>query len=312
MAITHSYSENSYLADQVLADLPPIKWQFHRLLLWQLIFHYYSENSYLAHQVLADLLPHQMAIIDSYSESSYLADQVLADIPPCWMLISQIPALTSSHSNPNLRTHIWLIQVLADLPPITWLFNTLLQLTAYSYSESSYLADQVLADLPPIKWQFHRLLLWQLIFHSYSENSYLADQVLADLSPPSNGNYRFLLWELIFGRPGVGRYLMLIPDSCFDHSISQIAALRSSSYFIPTLRTHIWQTRCWQIYPHQMTNGNYRFLLWELIFGWPSVGRSTPHVSQMLLWIHISFLLWELIFGTPGVGRSSPHVKWQL
>ena len=60
--IFHSYSENSYLADQVLADLPPIKWQFHRLLLWQLIFHSYSQNSYLADQVLADLPPHQTSI----------------------------------------------------------------------------------------------------------------------------------------------------------------------------------------------------------------------------------------------------------
>ena len=139
MAIVDSYSENSYLSDQVLADLTPIKWQFHRLLLWQLIFHSYSQNSYLAHQVLEDLVPHQMVIIDSYSKSSYLADQVLADIPPT-----------------------------------------------------------------------------------------------------SNGNCRLLLWELIFGRPSVGRYTPLLnadfTDSCFD-----------SSYFIPTLRTHIWHTRCWQI-----------------------------------------------------------------
>ena len=92
-----------------------------------------------------------------------------------------------------------------------------------SYSENSYLSDQVLADLPPIKWQFHRLLLWQLIFHSYSQNSYLADQVLADVPPLFNADFT---------------------DSCFDHS-----------YSIPNLRTHIWQTRCWQIYPP--SNGNF-------------------------------------------------------
>ena len=42
--IFHSYSESSYLADQVLADLPPVKCQFYRFLLWQFIFHSYSES----------------------------------------------------------------------------------------------------------------------------------------------------------------------------------------------------------------------------------------------------------------------------
>ena len=274
MAIVDSYSENSYLSDQVLADLPPIKWQFHRLLLWQLIFHSYSQNSYLADQVLADVPPikwqfHRLLlwqlILHYYSQNSYLAHQVLADLVPHQMVIID------------------------------------------SYSDSSYLADQVLADLPPVECWFYRFQLWQLIFHSYFQNSYLAHQVLPDLVPMSNGDYRFLLWELIFGRPSVGRYTPLLnadfTDSCFD-----------SSYFIPTLRTHIWQTRCWQIYPH-ISNGNCRFLLWELIFGRPNVGRSTSHqmaISQIAaLTAHISFLLWELIFVWPSVGRSS-HPKWQF
>ena len=184
----------------MLADLTPLWTEISQIpiltahisfLLWELIF---------ADQVLADLPNHQMAIIDSYSESSYLADQVLADL--------------SHHQMAMI----------------------------HSYSESSYLTDQMLADLPSLEWQFHRLLLWQLIFHSYSQNSYLAHQVLADLVPTSNGNCRFLLWELIFGRPSVGRCTPLFnadfTDSCFDHS-----------YSIPNLRTHIWQTRCWQIYP---------------------------------------------------------------
>ena len=34
---TDSYSESSYLADQVLGDLPPLKWQFHRSLIWEII-----------------------------------------------------------------------------------------------------------------------------------------------------------------------------------------------------------------------------------------------------------------------------------
>ena len=164
---------------------PTTAWWFHRFLLWQLIFHSYSESSYVAGQVLADLLPHWMAIsqiptltahiwflfwelicgrpavdrctphiewqfhrfllyqviFDSYSECSYVADQALADLPPI--------------CNGNYRF----------------------------LSESPYLADQVLADLPPtpIEWHFHRLLLWQIIFHSYSESSYVADQLLTDV-----------------------------------------------------------------------------------------------------------------------------------
>ena len=153
--------------------------------------------------------------------------------------------------------------------------------------------------------------------------------------PMSNGNYRFLLWEHIFGRPCVGK--SNIPsNSNFTDSCSDI------SYFIPTLRAHIWQTKCWQIYPAKTpisqipaltahisfllselifgtpgvgrsippSNGNYTFLLWELIFGRPGVGRSTlpwMAISQIAALIaHISFLLSELIFGTPGVGRSIP------
>ena len=343
-----------------------------------------------------------MAIVDYYSESSYLADQVLADIPPCWMLISQIPALTahisfllselifgtpgvgrssppsngdyrfllwelifgwlsvgrytpllnadftdscfdSSYFIPTLRTHIWQTrcwqiyppyqmaivdsysensylsdQMLADLRHIKWLFHRLLlwQLIFHSYCESSYLSDQVLADLHP-KWQFHTLLFWQLIFHSYSESSYLADQMLADLPSLSNGNFT---------------------DCCSDSSYLSFLLLAES--YIP-----FGNTRCWQIYPppHQMAY--CRFLLWELIFGRPRVGRSTPlkpPFHKFLLWqlildsysessylarpnvgrynppveqlisqipaltAHISFLLWELIFDTPGVGRSIP------
>ena len=61
-----------------------------------------------------------------------------------------------------------------------------------------------------------------------------------------------------------------------------------------------------------ISNGNCRFLLWELIFVWPNVGRSTSHqmaISQIAaLTAHISFLLWELIFVWPSVGRSSPQM----
>ena len=49
-------------ADHLILHLQiyaPVEWQFHRFLLWQLIFHSYSENSCLEDQVLADLPPNK-------------------------------------------------------------------------------------------------------------------------------------------------------------------------------------------------------------------------------------------------------------
>ena len=126
----------------VLADLPPIKWQFHRFLLWQFIFHSHSWVLIFGRPGWADLpLPlHQTATIDSYSESSYLADQVLADLPP---------------SNGN--------------------FTGSCSDSSYfiSFSESWYLADQLWTDLSPHQMVISQIaaltphisfLLWGLIF----------------------------------------------------------------------------------------------------------------------------------------------------
>ena len=106
----------------------------------------------------------------------------------------------------------------------------------------------------------------------------------------SNCNDRFLVVELIFGRPSVGRSTPSLygnfTDCCSDssyfiptlraqHLADQVLAdlppslydnftdcCSDSSYFIPTLGTHLWQTRCWQIYPQPPTsNGNDRFLV---------------------------------------------------
>ena len=99
---TDSYSRSSCLAGLVLSDLPPtptgisqiptlrahiwtdqvlvdppfslcLKWQFHRFLLWELIF----GRPGLRRSTLSN-----GNFTDSYSESSYLAGQVLADLPP--------------------------------------------------------------------------------------------------------------------------------------------------------------------------------------------------------------------------------------
>ena len=87
------------------------------------------------------------------------------------------------------------------------------------------------------------------------------------------------------------------------------------SYFILTVRAHIGQIRCWQIYPLP----KWQFLIylfWQLILDRPSVGSSTAHrmaISQIpSLTGHISFLIWEVILGRPGVGRSTPSIKQQF
>ena len=147
-----------------------------------------------------------------------------------------------------------------------------------------------------------------LLFHSYSESSYLTDQVLANVPHlPSNSNYTFLLWELIFDRPGIGRPIPPsngnFTDSCSD-----------SSYFIPTLRTHIWQARCWQIYPP--TGQTVIIDSYSKSSYLAMVGRSQPLPPQIAisqipaLTAHMSFLLWELIFGRQGVGRTTPIKQW--
>ena len=95
---TDSNSDNSYfiptlrayhLEDQVLADLSPIKWQFHRFLL-------YSDSSYLADLLVKwwfhRFLPWQLTSL----RAQHLADQVMADLPPFfqwqfhWYLLWQL------------------------------------------------------------------------------------------------------------------------------------------------------------------------------------------------------------------------------
>ena len=301
-------SDNSYfiptlkaphLADQVLADVTPVKLQFYRFLI-------YSESSYLADQVLADLLPHINGnFTDSYStlrdhiwqtkfwqiyphikwqfyrflwnsyfiptlRAQHLADQVLADLPPCQMAILQIPALLS--------------KLIFSRPTVKWWFHRILWNSYFIHTlRAQHLADQVMADLSPIKWQFHGFLLWQLTFHDSSyfiptlRAHHLADQVLADLPPFEWQFHWFLLWQLLFhsysesltfGRPGPG-----ISTPPHTMLISQIPVLtahysESSTFGRPVLG------RCNP--PYQMAISQIPALPWELIFGRPSVGRSTP------------------------------------
>ena len=247
---TDSNSDNSYfiptlrayhLEDQVLADLSPIKWQFHRFLL-------YSDSSYLADLLVKwwfhRFLPWQLTSL----RAQHLADQVMADLPPC------NGDFTDSCSDSSLLWEliIWLIypshqMAISQIPALT--LPTL---------RPQHLTDQVLADLNPhIKWQFHRFL-WNSYFITTLRAQHLADQVLADLPPSSKAISQIpaLIWELIFGRPSVGR------STPCQMAILQIAALTAHISFLLWVLI-IWQTRSWQIYlPIQWWF--YRFLLWQL------------------------------------------------
>ena len=213
------------------ADLPT-EWQFHRFLLWQLIFHSYSENLSFGRPDLgrSNLPPIQWwfhrflcnSYFHSYSESSTFGWPGLGRSTPHQMAISQISALTVHISFPTLR--------------------------------APHLADQVLADVPPFEWQFHWFLLWQLLYHSYSERLSYGRPGLGISTPPSNGNFTdscsdsshfmtahisFLLWELNIS--GLGRSTPI-------WAISLIPTLTTLISFL-LWELIIWQTRSWHIYP---------------------------------------------------------------
>ena len=183
------------------------------------------------------------------------------------------------------------------------------------------------------------MLISQMIVYGISHytcwSSYIAP---ADL-PPSNGNspiptltayISFLLWELIFGRPSVSRSTSwsnadFTDDCVWDltlhlqiilHCTCRSTTLLNgdftdsdSSYFIPTLRAQIWQTRYWQIYPlgqmlisQMIVYGISHCTCRSCYIAPADLPPCWMVISQIpALTAHISFLLWELIFG-----RSPP------
>ena len=177
---------------------------------------------------------------------------------PHHMGISQISALTTHISFLLWELIIWQTRSWQVCPPHPMVILKIPVLTAH-YSESfkwqfhrflwnsyfiptltaQHLADQFLADVTShIRWQIHRFLL-------YSESSYMADWVLADQHPPSYGNFT---------------------DFCSD-----------SSYFIPTLTApHLADQVLVDLPPSSKAISQIPALLWEFIFGRPSVGRCTP------------------------------------
>ena len=110
----------------------------------------------------------------------------------------------------------------------------------------------------------------------------------------------FLLWHLLCGRPSVGKSSPPYNGHFTDYYCESS----------PTLTADMWQTKCRQIYPHRMVilqiTTVRAYLLWQLLCGRPSVGRSTPTrmaISQIAtLRAH---LLWQIICGRLIIGRSS-------
>ena len=250
------------------ADLP-LEWQFHRFLLWQLIFHSYSESSSFGIPGPGSSTPIQWwfhrFLWNSYFiptlRAYHLADQVLADLP---------------QFNSNCA-HIGRPSVGRSNPPIKWHFHRFLlwQLTTL---RAQHLADQVLADLlPPIKWKFHRFP-WNSYFILTLRAQHLADQVLADLPP--------IKWQFTDSCSTLRAHIYQTPVKWWFHRFLW------NSYFIHTLRAqHLTDQVLAQLPPSSKAISQIPTLVWELIFGRPSVGRSTP-----IKWQFHRFLLWQLTF----------------
>ena len=258
---------------QVLADLPPIKWQFHRFLL-------YSESSYLADPLSnGDFTDSCEIHISFLLWELNISDQVLADLNAHQMAISQIPALTahiswqlifhsysesSTFGRPGLgrSTPIWV--AISLILTLTTLISFLLWELIIWQTRSWHI-------YPPIQWWFHRFLFWQL---TTLRAQHLADQVLGRCNPPhqmANSQIPALLWKLIYGRLRVGRSTPPPSYGNFTDCCSD------SSYFIPTLTTpHLADQVLADLPPSSMAISQIPTLPWELIFGRPSVGRSTP------------------------------------
>ena len=167
----------------------------------------YSEGSYLVDQVLADLPPSNGNFTDSYSENSYFTGQDWTYLPLSPTVISQIPTLRTHiwqarsgdiYPNPPQWFHRFLLwEFIFGRPGLGRSTPLKLQFHRFLLQELIF-GRQGLGRSTPLKWQFHRFLIWELIFgrsgldistpiphsdftDSYTDNSDLPDQVLAYL-----------------------------------------------------------------------------------------------------------------------------------
>ena len=169
------YSESSYLADQVLAHLPPIKYWFHRRLF--IGSHAAPADHLTLHLHIYHLIKHWFHRWLCMGSHAAPADHLK-------LCLQIYPAIKHWF-------HRWLCMgshtAPADLP-LEWQFHRFLlwQLIFHSYSESSSCGIPGPGSSTPIQWWFHRFL-WNSYFIPTLRAYHLADQVLADL-PQFNSN----------------------------------------------------------------------------------------------------------------------------
>ena len=143
----------------------PCQWQFHRFLLWQLIFHSYSKSLSFGRPGPDRSTPHTMVILQILALTAHYSE-------------------SSSFGRPGLGR---------STPPIKWQFHRFL-LWQLPTLRAQYLADQVLAHLNPhIKYCTFIDDCEIIGSHSYSESSTLV--VLADLLHLIKWQHRFLLYS---------------------------------------------------------------------------------------------------------------------
>ena len=298
-------------------NLPPIKWQIHRLL-WNSYFIPTLRAQHLADQVLVDLPPSSNGnFTDSCSTlKGHIWQTKCWQInPPCQMAISQIVCSDSSYFIPTPTAHIiWQTRSWQIYPPPMVILQ-ILALTA-QYSESlSFGWPGLGRSTSPSNSNFTdfcftlRVHIWQ--------------------TPLSNGDFTdsceihisFLLWDLNIWKT---RSWQIYPhlSGNFTDSYSD------SFYFIPTLRAqHLADQVLADPPPCQMAISQIPALTahisWQLIFhsysesstfGRPGLGRCTPiwvAISLMpTLTTLISFLLWELIIWQTRSWHIYPPIQW--
>ena len=276
-----------HLADQVLADLTPYPMVISQIPV-KLIFHYYSESSTFGRPGLGRSTPHQMAILqipallweliftrppvkwwfhrflwNSYFihtlRAQHLTDQVLAQLPPSSKAISQIPTL--------LRELIFGRPSVSRICPLSNGNFT------DSCSDSSHLMTAHIS-FPLWELDIWQTRSWQ-IYHPFLSGNFTDSYSDNYLFHSYSGNFRaYFIWEqtrsLFEWQFGIPIYCP--PSTPHAMVISQIPALtahysESSTFGRPglgrytptsngnftdscsTLRAHIWQTKCWHIYP---------------------------------------------------------------
>ena len=187
--------------------------------------------------MLADLIPSQTVIIDSYSwELTIWQARYWQIYPPSHqMVISQIPTLSGSYLIPTLTAHIR-------------------QTRCWQIYPSQIKQQSQIPTLRPNIWQTK---CWQIyppsngdFADSFSDGSYVIPILIAYIwqtrcwqnQPPREWQFnRFLLWHLILHAYYESSYLAEKVLAEHPHFKQQL--------YIPTVRPHIWQISCWQIYP---------------------------------------------------------------